>query len=258
MAGVLFPVVTASAANLNVPLACEPQVLDLLGKIDAPLEWRRIPSPTQSQSELFIFESAAEDPRVHLRLVTRQAETQIEKSIESVGGGGSESVLSYHFATAKKCVPEIAVSARSNSHKSQDVATGSFTENDLESALKKSREAKTTLLFYIWSPHMVLSIDGVTEIAKLAQAKNYQLVVLAEPLSQSESVLRLQRQKKWPATYARRLRAEGLINQNALIHFPALLVVQRGQFVGHVRPGYDEPQRLEKYLAKVTGANVEK
>jgi hypothetical protein len=125
-----------------------------------------------------------------------------------------------------------------------------FTDKDLDQILKTSLSKKTQGLIYVWSPHMPLSIRGVREAERIAKEKKLKLIILLDPYSNLSAAQQISRKEKFPETYLARLESRKLLRKEMTVHFPSLIVFNKGGLAGEMRGGYDNPQRLADYLDK--------
>ncbi len=107
-----------------------------------------------------------------------------------------------------------------------------FNDELLKKILNKSKKNQSKGIIYAWSENMPLSKIGLKEVTKVAKELNFQLVDIRESKKQNKNSIS-----------SFELKARGLGD-----HFPSLLVFKNGKLVSDVRPGYDNPKRLRKYL----------
>ena len=93
-------------------------------------------------------------------------------------------------------------------------------------------------VFYAWSPHMPLSVEGLSEI--LAAGERLGLIVI--PVLSSHANLAYARDRiegrDIPDSVLRRSQASELIGRDLFVHAPAILVFDGGKFVSPVLPGF--------------------
>lgn len=125
-----------------------------------------------------------------------------------------------------------------------------FTDQDLDHLLKASLSKKTQGMIYVWSPHMPLSIRGVKEAENIAKTKKLKLIILLDPYSNLNAAQQISKKEKFPPSYLVRLESRKLLRKEMTVHFPSLIVFNKGGLAGEMRGGYDNPQRLADYLDK--------
>jgi len=105
-------------------------------------------------------------------------------------------------------------------------------------------------VFYAWSPHMPLSVDGLTEI--LAAGDSLDLAVI--PLLSQHANVDYARDR-----IAGRGHSEGvlrqsesgeLIKRDLFVHAPAILVFKNGEFVSPVLPGFRHAADYEQLIGR--------
>ncbi len=115
-----------------------------------------------------------------------------------------------------------------------EAAFGEFTDDDLRSLVSSSTSA---IVFYVWSPHMPLSLDGYREIAAACDALDLQLVPLlfgggdllfAERAASSAGI---------PRHGLREIASIELILRDAQVHAPTVILFE-GRRVSPALPGY--------------------
>ncbi len=125
-------------------------------------------------------------------------------------------------------------------------AFNQFDDACLAELLLKSEQNKTSGVIWIWSPRMNLSVYGLTEIKPVAALLDLELTVLVDPNHAELTVYE-------PAyvsllSSSKVMKSKILESQGALLHFPVLIIYKNGKILLPNRPGYDEPERLYRYL----------
>lgn len=108
-----------------------------------------------------------------------------------------------------------------------------------DSALADWLARKPTGLIYVWSPQMPLSELGRAEVLEIAASSGFEVLTLVDPYS-------VQSDTGADAPVA----ALELLRLGVLDHFPALLVVRRGEILPGVLHGYEEPSSLKHLVLK--------
>ena len=107
-----------------------------------------------------------------------------------------------------------------------------------DKTVKEILERGVSGVFYTWSPHMPLSIEGLSEIHAAGERLN--LVVI--PVLSSHANLAYARDRiegrDVPDSVLRRSQASELIGRDLFVHAPAILVFDGGNFVSPVLPGF--------------------
>jgi hypothetical protein len=138
--------------------------------------------------------------------------------------------------------------ARIDSHPVPEQANSPdvFTDEDV-AAIVDSNEAG---VFYAWSPHMPLSVDGYAEIRAAAEALNIAVTpVLNGHANIGYAHDRARRVDMPAAGFARNRSVE--LNMRALnVHAPAILIYAHGRIVSPVIPGFRYAQDYEGLIGQ--------
>lgn len=226
----------------DVKITCETQVLDLLSKLETPTEWIPITGPLIPKEGHFrLFKSGTENKNITLELGTADKQTRVKRS-------DLRNMVIYDFTAASKCEMKMSVH-KFDIPKSKRMPE--FTDIEVGRLMKESAQNQSTVLFYLWSPNMNLSVTGVNEIRKIAEELGMKLVVMADSSANDDRIKKTTMAETWPWDYGYTLEADLLKSRNMGIHFPALIVMKNGELSDSMRPGYDEPVRLKKFLSSL-------
>ena len=124
------------------------------------------------------------------------------------------------------------------------VDQGPLTDEDVTDILDRGLPG----VFYAWSPHMPLSVDGLHEI--LATAERLDLLVI--PVLSSHSNVAYARDRiagrDLPDSVLRAGQSVELVRRDLFVHAPAILIFDGGAFVSPVLPGF---RRAADYAALI-------
>lgn len=123
-----------------------------------------------------------------------------------------------------------------------------FQDENLEQLLKNSELNQTSGVIWVWSPRMNLSIYGLSELKPIAALLNLELTVLVDPYHPEMSLYDSQFESLFSESLV--MSSKALEKYGALLHFPVLIIYKNGKLLLPNRPGYDEPERLYRYLAR--------
>lgn len=123
-----------------------------------------------------------------------------------------------------------------------------FQDDNLEQLLKLSELNQTSGVIWVWSPRMNLSIYGLSELKPIAALLDLELTVLVDPHHPEMSIYDPQYASLFSESLV--MRSKTLEKYGALLHFPVLIVYKNGKLLLPNRPGYDEPERLYRYLVR--------
>ena len=123
---------------------------------------------------------------------------------------------------------------------SMPAPAGEFSDADVAKLIQRSGAAEDSSLYwiYIWSPHMNYSVMGLREARRIARLDpRVQLIPILDPNAQAQAG-----KDNHPV-----LTADRLIEQGALLHFPAVFYVSGGR-LSPPRLGYDPPALTRELL----------
>ena len=131
----------------------------------------------------------------------------------------------------------------------QIFAAGSISFNDesLKSLLSSTKDNSKAII-YTWSPHMVLAQKGLSELLHLPQNKSFQVIVLLDPNANLELAQKMATDNGWPTSVLKINSSLTLVAKGMRVHYPSYLFVQNQKFVGHIVPGYKQPEHLNKIM----------
>jgi len=105
-------------------------------------------------------------------------------------------------------------------------------------------------VFYAWSPHMPLSVDGLAEI--IAAGESLDLVVI--PVLSGHANVDYARDRiegrELPETVLRQSESGELIKRDLFLHAPAILIFDGGKFVSPVLPGFRYAADYEQLIGR--------
>ncbi len=120
-----------------------------------------------------------------------------------------------------------------------------FTDDDLARAIKKHPNT----LIYAWSPQMPLSIQGLKEIQAAAKKLKFNLITVLDPESNvSDASKALPKSFSRSPASLRRFQSVELDFRHLKLHYPSVLVVSRGKFVGPMIPGLSSASDYVKFI----------
>ncbi len=135
---------------------------------------------------------------------------------------------------------------RTSVRKKHVTTDGLLTDNEVE-AILADRHAG---VFYAWSPHMPLSVDGLHEIFTAGE----RLDILVTPVLSSHANIGYARDRtaglNLPDTVFRSSHSIELEMRDFNVHAPAILVFQGGRFVSPVIPGFRYAEDYEALIGR--------
>ena len=95
----------------------------------------------------------------------------------------------------------------------------------------------TAGLFYAWSPHMPLSVDGLKEIIAAGDELDVLVLPVLSPHANVDYALDRLRDRGLPADLLRQSESAELVKRDLFLHAPAIIIFNEGEFVSPVLPG---------------------
>ena len=119
-------------------------------------------------------------------------------------------------------------------------------------------DSATAGVFYAWSPHMPLSVDGLHEILAVGE----RLDITVTPVLSSHANVTYARDRidgrGLPESVLRQGHSPRLIEHDLFVHAPAILIYADGKFVSPVIPGFRYADDYEELISRfVTAARPE-
>lgn len=119
-----------------------------------------------------------------------------------------------------------------------------FRDSEIEKIIKSKKPA----VFFLWSPHMQISIEALKEIRKATAQLKVPLYALVEPNSDPQSVLRIVKELKIPKSQIYIFDSFDLTLRDFRLHFPSLIVMNEGKFSSPVQKGHETADIYENYI----------
>jgi hypothetical protein len=138
-------------------------------------------------------------------------------------------ILEVSFQGDGNCSSQLKVKARTD----RKITSGSFRDEDLESLIQSGKAG----VFYSWSPHMPLSLDGLEQVASAAKQLGVELVVLQDPIADPKGIEAALPIIKKLKLQSRVLAAQELAFRGFTTHYPNVMVFGKGQLVSRMFPG---------------------
>ena len=92
-------------------------------------------------------------------------------------------------------------------------------------------------VFYAWSPHMPLSVDGLNEILAAGEKMSIDVIAVLSPHANVEYARDRLEDRGLPVSLLRENQSSELVKRDLFLHAPAILVFDEGEFVSPVLPG---------------------
>ena len=125
-------------------------------------------------------------------------------------------------------------------------AIGPLIDAEVRSTLKLEQAG----VFYAWSPHMPLSVDGLAEIFAAGESLDLAVVPVLSSHANVEYARDRIEGKDYPQEVLRQSNAGELIKRDLFLHAPAILIFDGGKFVSPVLPGFRYAADYEQLIAR--------
>jgi hypothetical protein len=223
----------ASAPAIN-DIACIKQFFGALDHWEIPRNWHQVASydPTMK-----IMTSLTDSPGI-----TLEARIYPDRTIAYRRSPASVTEISWK---EPDCTPAIGLAGQHNVK-----VPNSFTDDDLQALLAKSKVQGTSGLFYFWSPHMPYSVTGLNEVKKAARDMHLDLTVLLDPKAIPKFAKEEQAKHHFTKSDMKLVESNDLLSRGILQHYPSYLMYSRGKIVGHWVPGYITPPTINQVIAR--------
>jgi hypothetical protein len=119
-----------------------------------------------------------------------------------------------------------------------------FSDQNLKVILNKHSRG----VFYFWSPHMVLSIQGIQKIEQLCKKYRIHLTVLLDPDADPIEAQDAQKKFKLNSSYLLRNESEDLFSRGARLHYPNLMLYRDGEILRGNLPGFKSQTSYDNYI----------
>jgi len=117
---------------------------------------------------------------------------------------------------------------------------------DAERILKENQAG----IFYSWSPHMPLSVNGYEEIESATNALGLTLVAVLSDHTNDDFASEQSELSGIPANALQRNRSVELIMRDLQVHAPAILIFDDGKFVSPTLPGFRYAKDYETLISR--------
>jgi len=127
---------------------------------------------------------------------------------------------------------------------------GSFDDRDLKTLLRQSKKHRTLGVIYSWSPHMVLSFEGIKELKEIAAHRKIETTILLEPFADARDVEVVATHPDHGITPSdcRRINSRKLWAAGIGIHYPTYIFYRHGKILMPRFPGYEAPEKLDQFI----------
>ena len=115
-------------------------------------------------------------------------------------------------------------------------------------------ERGTPGVFYAWSPHMPLSVDGLAEILTAGETLDLTVIPVLSTHANVGWARDRNGERDLPESVLRQARSSELVGRDLFVHAPAILIFDGGRFVSPVLPGFryaaDYETLIGRFLAE--------
>lgn len=106
---------------------------------------------------------------------------------------------------------------------------------------------ENSVVIYPWSPHMSLSVQGISEIVEYGRRNKMQVIVVLDSEANFALARQIVAKNKWPTEYLRQNRSVQLVRRGSRIHYPSYHFISKGKFARPPLPGYKLPAELDEF-----------
>ncbi len=118
-----------------------------------------------------------------------------------------------------------------------------------DAELQKRMKSEEPILIYTWSPHMVLSQKGISELLA-NKDRPFKVLVVMDASASEKLAKEIVKKNGWPASFLEKNESGTLLGRGARIHYPSYQFVSRGALLSPLIPGYRTPAELKQISAR--------
>lgn len=119
-----------------------------------------------------------------------------------------------------------------------------FNDENLKTVIKNNKMG----VIYLWSPHMLLAVDGVNELADITKALGVTYTPLLDPKANIRFANKTVAERGLPQKSLTVARALEFQFRDMYIHSPTLLLYKDGKIIGPSIPGYRSPTHYRQVI----------
>lgn len=117
-----------------------------------------------------------------------------------------------------------------------------------DESLKKLIRLNSRGIIYVWSPYMPLSVRGISQIKKAAAKKKYALTILLDRDASMNEAKKWVKMGKVHKSDLYRDASDALDDRDVSLHYPFVLMYQKGFVSNHPYVGYKSQSVYERWL----------
>ena len=106
-----------------------------------------------------------------------------------------------------------------------------------DAAVSELLQRESAGVFYAWSPHMPLSVDGLKEITAAGEQIGVDVIPVLSPHANIDYARDRLQDRDLPESLLQENASAELVKRELFLHAPAILVFSDGEFVSPVLPG---------------------
>ncbi len=167
--------------------------------------------------------------------------------VETAGVTGATSLQRVTSAGTTAIVWSPSCQATTTAHPRRPLGRPAFNDVDLGRLLNEHPQG----IIYIWSPHMPLSIEGVTTIRNVGTRLHLPVTVLLDPNADSAFADTAMAARGWHGAESRVVDSTELAFRDVLVHAPSMQAYAGGRLVGSPYPGYHTVEEYGAFLERV-------
>lgn len=121
-----------------------------------------------------------------------------------------------------------------------------FTDKTLKTLLAQHSVG----VIYLWSPHMLLSVEGIYELSEITKELGISYDVLLDSNANANFANATAKKIGIKRDVLRKNNALELFFRNFTVHSPSLLLYKNGEIIGPIIPGYRSPAHYKQLIRK--------
>lgn len=117
-----------------------------------------------------------------------------------------------------------------------------------DSRIEGLLQSQKAMVFFLWSPHMQISVEALREVKAACQKGGVSLYAVVEPGANPSSIKYIAQKLAIPLKHVFYLNSFDLTLRGFRLHFPSLIVAHKGRFTSPVRRGHEDSATYEDYI----------
>lgn len=137
-----------------------------------------------------------------------------------------------------------AVTTLEENHPPKQYVDKEFTDKTFKTLLAQHPVG----IIYLWSPHMLLSVEGINELGEITKELGISYDVLLDSNANADFAKTTAEKIGVKRGVLRKNNSLELFFRNFTVHAPSLLLYKNGEIIGPVIPGYRSPKHYKQVI----------